>query len=597
MDSHLLIPGELVGEVSTIGGFSLSPDGSLVTFSRQTTGDSQIYISPFNDFKPEILTSGNGFKYSPRWSPDGQEIAYLQYRDGDGCYNIYIISPSGGSCRKVTDLPKGAFRGLEWSPDGRHLAFSSNCRNSFNIYTVQADGSDLLRLTSGSETDLSPQWSPDGDHLLFVSFAYNNPRCSEIRMINRDGSGLRSIGPSGGISTGGCWSPDGTRIAFTSDATGDFNIGIVDVKTGELSWVTREDNGVWASAWSPDGKSMACQMNRNGSYQIIIIDLETGRTRMVGPREGLSSSVKFTPDGAAIVFTHEGPRNPDELCHLSLESSELSLLTNGLPDTIDRQRLVAPEEISYSSFDGLEIPSLIFRPFNTDSDVLPPAVVWVHGGPNYQFFNKWNPSVQLLVSHGYLVMAPDFRGSMGYGRKYRDLSIGDWGGGDLKDVIAAADYLESTGQADGSRIALWGGSYGGYLMLMALAKAPDRWAACVNFFGFVDLETFYRSSQGILKYVKGQIGTPEENHVFYHERSPITHCEKITAPLLFFQGADDTRVPLSQAKQLMSVLESHNKLCELIVYEGEGHGFQKRDNQIDSLRRGVDFLNRHVAKL
>lgn len=596
-DSLRLKPEDVVSEVNTIGGFSLSPDGTAIAFSWKTTGGKQIYVSPLDKFKPAQLTDDSESKTSPCWSPDGGKIAYLQDKDGNECFDVYTINPTGGSGKRVTELAQSTFRGLDWSPDGCHLAFSSNRKDSFDIYTVRADGHNLLRLTFGAEQDVTPQWSPDGSHLLFVTFHSGTETHSELRIINRDATGLRSLGPVGAISTCACWSPDGTRIAFASNAPGVFNIGTVEVKTGEISWQTREGDSTYLPVWSPDGKLLACLVDRDGSHRIAVTEIETGRFRIVGPLDGLSSGPEFTPDGKALVFTHEGPKNPSDLWYLCLSTGELRQMTNGCPDTINRQRLVTPEIIHYPSFDELEIPAFLYKPLDLEQNELPPAIVWVHGGPNYQFMNRWNPTVQLLVSHGYVVLAPNFRGSTGYGEEYRNLSISDWGGGDLKDIIAAADYIESTRLADSTRIALWGGSYGGYLMLLALAEVPDRWAAGVNFYGFVDLESFYRSTQGwIRQYVETQIGTPEENPEFYRERSPITSCENISAPLLFFQGANDPRVSPGQSKKLMSLMESHNKVCMLKVYEDEGHGFQKKGNKIDAMRMGLDFLNMHLGQ-
>jgi dipeptidyl aminopeptidase/acylaminoacyl peptidase len=267
-----------------------------------------------------------------------------------------------------------------------------------------------------------------------------------------------------------------------------------------------------------------------------------------------------------------------------------------LPDSIDRRLLAEPEETHYTSFDGLEIPAFLYRPARLDRGSPPPAVVWLHGGPNFQFFNMWHPMIQLLQSKGYVVMAPNFRGSIGYGNEFCDLKKGDWAGGDLKDVVAAADWLEATGQTDGSRIALVGGSYGGYLMLMALAKAPGRWAAGVDLFGFVNLETFYRNAMDHVQLmVRNQIGTPEENPTLYRERSPINNCSSITAPLLILHGANDAVVPLSESEQIADRLHSLGRICELKVFDGRDHRFQGASCQVEYMRIISEFLDRHIA--
>lgn len=591
-----LTPEDVVSDVNTVSGFSLSPDGTAVAFSLKTSGDSQVYISPLDVFRPVQLTHGSGSINWPNWSRGCGLIAYQQDENGNECYNLYTVNPTDGSVRKITEFEKSdRFRGFSWSPDGCHLAFDSNWEGSFDIYTIKADGTDLRRLTSGSEQYYRPSWSHDGQSLSFGAVdTFGIGADSKTRIINRDGTELRCLD-----CRPGSWSPDETKIAFASpNDQGIFNVGVLNIRTGEKSWLTNKDHEVWSPSWSPDGNSIACTVAKDGNWQIGIIELETGKLRIVGPLNGQCSSKEFTSDGKAMIFVHEGPRNPKDLWYLNFSSSELHQLTSCCPDTICRERLVVPETIRYPSSDGMKIPAFLFKPPDVDPDVLPPAIVWVHGGPNYQFMNVWNPTVQLLVNRGYVVMAPNFRGSTGYGEEFARLSFGDWGGGDLEDIVAAADYLESTGQADGKRIALWGGSYGGYLMLMALAKAPDRWAACVNFFGFVDLVSFHQNTRDWMRqWLEAQIGTPEENQEFYHERSPINHCTNITAPLLYFQGANDPRVPLSESEKLMSLLRSQNKDCTHVVYKDEGHGFRKKNNQIDSMRRGLEFLGKYLGQI
>lgn len=196
-----------------------------------------------------------------------------------------------------------------------------------------------------------------------------------------------------------------------------------------------------------------------------------------------------------------------------------------------------------------------------------------------------------------MVLAPDFRGSTGYGKEFEERSIGDWGGGDMEDVIAAAEWLKTTGQADPDSIALLGGSYGGYLMLMAMARAPGLWAAGVNLFGFIDLKTFHSSTSGwVREWLENQIGNPEENPEFYRDRSPMTHCSEITAPLLILHGAKDERVPLSQAKRLRDQMERNGKECSLEIYKDEDHYFSENSTQIEIMKTILCFLDKHAAK-
>jgi dipeptidyl aminopeptidase/acylaminoacyl peptidase len=434
-------PEELINGVRTVEGFSLSPDGEFVAFARQTEVNTQIFISQIEEFRPVQLTEGPGSNSLPCWSPDGSQIAFIHGVD-EGKSDLFATSPTNYEIRRLTELGKGGFCGLSWSPNGNHLAFSSNYEGSFDIYVVQSDGKGMHRLTSGSENDFDPRWSPDGRRLLFYSRLSKGPMGRyEMRLINRDGAGLQAIGPEANRNAWGSWSTDGKIIAFGSNKCGCFRIGLLDLQTNETNWLTGKESNCWTPVWSPDGTRLACQIEKNGSRRITTVKIGTGEMKTVGPRSGLCSDMEFTPDSSALLFTHEGPRNPFDLWHLDLDSGDLRQLTNALPDSIDRKDLVAPEEICYASFDGLEIPALLYKPSAEVNSELPPAVIWLHGGPNYQTYNWWHPRIQLLVSHGYLVLAPDFRGSTGYGEEFKKRSIGDWGGGDLKDVIAGADWL------------------------------------------------------------------------------------------------------------------------------------------------------------
>jgi dipeptidyl aminopeptidase/acylaminoacyl peptidase len=588
-DKSHLDPDDLVRGPSSVGGFSFSPDGKAITFSWTKDGSSQIHIASLSRFRPRLLTYGQEACSSPSWSPDGKLIAFFE--SGEGC-RIRTVDPADGTCRTLIDLATGSCSDLTWSPDGNHLAFSSSMEGSSDIFTIRADGSGLNRLTSGPEQDSSSVWSPDSSRILFVSDLPGAERDREVRIIHRDGFGLRSVG----LFRSASWSPDGKQMVVTSGEPFHTKAGSIDVDTEQVAWFSMDDQWMWNPVCSPDGKKLACVSSKGGNSRIALYDLDTGRFSIRGPKSGICGPPEFSPDGNAVVFSHRGPKEPDGLWLLNLCSGRSRQLLDCLPDSINRQLLSVPEETHYTSFDGLEIPAFLYKPARLDRGSPPPAVVWLHGGPNFQFFNMWHPMIQLLQSNGYLVMAPNFRGSIGYGPEFCDMKKGDWAGGDLKDVVAAADWLESTGLADGSRIALIGGSYGGYLMLMTLAKAPGRWAAGIDLFGFVNLETFYRNALDYVQLmVRSQIGTPEENSTFYRERSPINNCDTIAAPLLILHGSEDEVVPLSESKQMADRLHSLGKTCELKVLDGD-HALHRTEGQIDYMKTILEFLDRYVGE-
>ena len=262
---------------------------------------------------------------------------------------------------------------------------------------------------------------------------------------------------------------------------------------------------------------------------------------------------------------------------------------------IDRARLVQPEVVRWRSADGTTVPGLLYRPTGAAADTAAAAIVYVHGGPTGQTTNSWNPTIQYYVSRGYVVLAPNVRGSTGHGKAYREANLKDWGGGDLADLVAGADFLATEGLADRKRIGVTGGSYGGYMTLIALTKAPEVWAAGVSVVGIGNLRTLYERTRDDLQYyLVQQIGTPEENPQLYHDRSAINFVRDIAAPLLILQGETDPRVPLHEAEQMRELLEEYGKTYEYHVYAQEGHGFRREENRLDAAKRTVEFFDKYL---
>jgi dipeptidyl aminopeptidase/acylaminoacyl peptidase len=262
---------------------------------------------------------------------------------------------------------------------------------------------------------------------------------------------------------------------------------------------------------------------------------------------------------------------------------------------VPQDALVRPALVRYPSFDGREIPAWFYRPTGVEN---PPALVLVHGGPTGQTLNGWSAAAQFYVSRGYAVFAPNIRGSSGYGREYRDANLRDWGGKDLQDLVYGARWLAAQGGTDASRIGITGGSYGGYMTLIAMTKTPDVWAAGVSVVGISNLRTLHATTRkgDLLPYLIQQIGTPDENPELYDERSPTNFIEQVRRPLLILQGGRDPRVPLAEAEQMRDRLHAAGKTYGYHVYPDEGHGFRRVENVVDALRRTADWFDEHIPR-
>jgi dipeptidyl aminopeptidase/acylaminoacyl peptidase len=409
----------------------------------------------------------------------------------------------------------------------------------------------------------------------------------------------------GSLDRSPAWSPDGKWLAFTTDAFGQDDIGLYALDGGEIRWI-RDPQwevvspgpifGTSAVAWSPDGTRLAYCRNRAGNVDVVVRDVQTGSEMVFDTPEGQRQYPAFAPDGKHILFVYDGPRHPPDVWAGSLHAPQrgsATQLTESLVSQVSRASLVEPECVWYPSFDGRQISGFLYTPRIKAPGS--PAVLWVHGGPTWQYRNMWDPVVQFLASRGYAVLAPNIRGSTGYGKAFRELAIGDWGGGDLKDLVAGAEYLERTGVAGRGRVAVAGASYGGYMTLLAMSKTPDRWAAGVSICGIVNLETLYESTRGDLRlYLIQQIGTPEDNPALYWDRSPVNFADDVKSPLMIVQGGADPRVPLREAEQMAQALARRGAILEYKVYPDEGHDLMKLENKLDCFAAMVNFFDKHM---
>jgi dipeptidyl aminopeptidase/acylaminoacyl peptidase len=251
--------------------------------------------------------------------------------------------------------------------------------------------------------------------------------------------------------------------------------------------------------------------------------------------------------------------------------------------------------VHYKSFDGKIISALMWVPYNLRRDASSPAVVIPHGGPTWQIIDFWNPSVTAFVSRGYICIAPNVRGSTGYGMDFQRANYKDLGGGDLQDEVYAAKFLQATGYVNPRKIGITGASYGGFMTLMAIGKTPDIWAAAVDQFGVIDWKTMLqRSDPELQEHIKALLGDPAKDKKIYDASSPITYIHNAKAPLLVLQGDNDPRVPKEEAVQVVDLLKKDGKIVEAQYYANEGHGLEKRENQIDSVRRMADWFDKYL---
>jgi dipeptidyl aminopeptidase/acylaminoacyl peptidase len=579
------------------GRFSISPDGSQVAFAWNRTGQWEIYLLHLaGPGVPLQLTSGKGAKLAPQWSRDGSQLAYVLDPNGGERYDICIYDLASGAHTNLT--PKTPYfiqPHLDWSPSDPHLAFASDHSGRFEVYSIHSSGGNLRYLAGFPSSAYAVRWSPDASWLAVMVVGHgpdfeiylSHPKTGRSFPLSHDGVPFSACQPS--------WSPDGRVLAFESDLHGVYEIGLYELETGLFRWPSSGDGEKHAPAWSPDGSRLVYIHQWGSTTALVILDLESGQQEFFRAGAGVHYAPAFTPDGRSVLFVFDSPGQPDDLWRLDLASGSLQQLTFSLPDELIGASFVLPEEVTYPSLDGQSVPALLYRPSHADENQ--PAVIDIHGGPNWSFQASWDPLVQHMLSRGWIVLAPNYRGSTGYGRSWQLANRFDMIGGDTGDIAAGVDFLLDMGLADPQRIALTGRSYGGYLTMTCLTRFPERWAGGSAVVPFLNWFTSGEESrQDLQEWDLENFGHPEKDYRRYYEHSPYFFLERVQTPVQLVCGAHDPRCPASQSVQAWAALQAYGKPVDFVLYPDEGHQFLKIGNVVDSKRRTVDFLAKVLEK-
>lgn len=577
--------------VDTDGGYDISPDGKQLAFSWNLSGQPEIYLLPLDgSCPPRQISCGPGGKFAPKFSPDGNQLAYAVDLDGSEAYDIWVGNLQQSDHRNLTpDTPEAYQINFNWSPDGSQLAFLCDRFGQFDTYTMPSSGGAARRVLALPRPDWEVRWSPDGCYLAVVSESLGQDY--QVTFVPLPGGSPFQLGIDGEAINAreACWSPDSKRLAFSSDVNGFYQIGIYDLDRGSIAWVYNHDGDDSTPDWSPDGGRLAFIHNHGPENRVIILNLDGGDSACYQAGHGVHSRPRFTPDGHQVVIGFENPCQPNDLWLLSLVSGEFRQLTRSLPTSLESQDFVFPEHIYYPSLDGTPVPGLLFKPDRISG--MQPAVIVVHGGPNWSYQFAWNPLMQHLTSRGWVVLAPNYRGSTGYGRDWQLASRFDLGGVDTADVVAAADYLVRENLADPKRIAVTGRSHGGYLTMTCLTQYPERWAAGAAVVPFLNWFTAHANVRADLQHWDIEnMGDPEQNSALWREHSPFFFLDRIQAPLQLICGANDPRCPASESLAAQQALQALGKPVDLVLYPDEGHTFMRLENLYDAEKRRVSFL-------
>ncbi len=590
-----------------VGGTAWSPDGKQIAFITNITGRNNVWIVPADGGWPVQLTISDQRQAAPAWSPDGKWIAYMSDFDGDEQWDIFLVSPKTGQVVNLTNTREIAEESPEWSPDGRYLAYMVKPKTSsvFEIDVYDTLMRETKHITTGTPKDkmnVDPIWSADGKFIVYTQVQAKGTD-SNVFIADVATSKSTLLTPHEGeqLYSANDISPDGKSVLITSNASNGYdNVGVIDVATKKINWLTRDKWEISGGCYSPDGKSITWTANVDGNTEIYLHELGTGKTTTLHLPKGVNGlggdRTSFTKDGSKLLYYHNGPTAPNDAWVYSLADGKSHQVTHSAVGGIRAADMVEPSLVHYPSKDGKwTISAFVYMPYNLPRNAQHPAIVYIHGGPTSQTVNSFNRFVQFAVNQGYIVIAPNYRGSTGYGKEFQQANLFDMGGGDLQDVLSAAEWIKQSGYVDPKKLIVMGGSYGGYMSMMAVTKAPEVWAAGVPIVPFVNFFTEIENEDPVLRESDlATMGDPVKNKALFEDRSPIFFVDKIKAPLLLLAGGQDPRCPKTETLQVVEAVKKRGGVAEYKIYENEGHGFAKVENQIDAYKRVADFLKAKV---
>lgn len=533
--------------------------------------------------------------------PDGSgQFMFSRDVGGDEFFQGFLFDPSRGQSLQFTE-PGTRNQGFAWSPDGQYVAWASTTWDEPNYSVWVADPaqpSSRVRLFQ-AEGAMTPRlWSPDGRQLLLGRYISINE--TQLFVYDLDAETLTQLKPEQAISYGAArFTPDGKSLLVVADAGAEFRrIHRMDLATGELTVVVEHPWDVQAMDLSHDGRYLAYTINAGGIAELHIMDLNSGQALPTPELPiGLIGGVQFNVDGSILGFSHSYAGSPGDAYSWHLDRQQLQRWTESEVGGLDTRRFAAPELIHYESFDGLQVPAFIHRP---EGEGPHPVIVSIHGGPEAQARPGFSSTFQYWVQElGAAVAVPNVRGSSGYGNTYVNLDNVFLREDSVRDIGALLDWIAAQPDLDADRVVVYGGSYGGYMVLASLMHYSDRLAGGVNIVGISNFVTFLENTAGYrrdLRRVEYGDERDPEVRAFLESISPSNNADRIQAPLFIIQGANDPRVPASEAEQILTaVREAGNEPWYLLALD-EGHGFSRQSNR-DFQRAAETLFLREVLGL
>lgn len=591
---------QFLGTTNFFGG-SFSPDGSKILVSSDRSGVFNAYALPVDGGEAIALTRSTETVRTAGYFPRDERFLFLADQGGNEVTHVYVRELDG-SVRDLTPGEKVKAEFGAWAADDRSFYVITNERdpNYFDLYRIAADGYARERMFQNDGgydiAGVSPdeRWIALGKTSSTVDsdlYLYDLAKKEAKHLTLHEGESSHDAGP---------FSRDGAWFYYRTNAKGEFQrLMRYEIATGRHEEVLAPDWDVMGAVFSKDGRYLAASINRDARTEIRLFEMpEMKPVQLPVLPDAEIASVTFSPDGRRIAFYADSSRSPANLMVYDLGTRELKPLTRALEAGIDPSHLVDAQTVRFRARDGVVIPGLLYQPKGASPKSPVPAVIWVHGGPGDQSRVGYRALIQYLVNHGYAVYAINNRGSSGYGKTFFQMDDRKHGNADLDDCVDAKKMLEATGWVDPQKIGILGGSYGGYMVLAALAFRPQEFPVGVDIFGVAN---WVRTLESIPSWwataraaIYKEMGDPAVDRDYLMKISPLFHADKIAKPLIVLQGANDPRVLKVESDEIVEAVRKNGVPVEYLVFPDEGHGFVKKANQAKGYEAILRFLDRHL---
>lgn len=586
-----------------IGGGSFSPDNAKLLFSSNRSGIYNMYTIPVSGGEAMPVTqSDSASVFAVSYFPNDERMLFRMDNNGDEIYHLYLRDLEGNH----TDLtPNEGARSLfyRWADDDQSFFYGSNKRDNRYMDLYEMDLEDFTpELVYQNDEGYNVSAISNDEKYLALGKSINT-NDSDLYLFNLETKEKTKINKNQSGNSAQDFSPDGSKFYFTTDDGSEFSyLMMYDIATGNYEKAMTRDWDISGSYFTDNGTYQVTYINEDAKNTIEVMDVSSSENIELPTIENMEiTSVGFSDDESLMRFYAGGSHTPSNLYVYDLETKEHRQLTDVLNKEIQPQDLVTAEVIRYKSFDGLEIPAIYYKPHQASAENPVPALVWVHGGPGGQSRQNFGSLIQYLVNHGYAVLAVNNRGSSGYGKSFYQMDDLNHGDKDLKDCVEGKNWLAEQSEIDGEKIGIIGGSYGGYMTMAALTYTPEEFDVGVNIFGVTNWIRTLRSIPPWWESFKDalykELGDPNSaDSVRLKAISPLFHTDKVTKPLIVLQGAQDPRVLQVESDEIVAGVRKNGVPVEYVLFDDEGHGFVKKENQIEAYSKILEFLNVYLKE-